>query len=74
MFAFLVDGECVALLSQIKPGVPNTFDGNRVKSCAFLTSCELYLSLTGFHSLDNQTCIHWTLSYFKSGHAATFAK
>jgi hypothetical protein len=32
---------------RIKPATPDNFDGDRSKGCAFLTSCELYLSLTG---------------------------
>jgi hypothetical protein len=59
---------------RIKPGMPNSFNGDRAKECVFLTSLELYLSLTGLDFPDDQTCIHWALFYFKSGHATTFAK
>jgi hypothetical protein len=59
---------------QIKPASPDNFDGDRSKGHAFLTSCELYLSLTGLDYPDEQSHIHWALSFFKSGHAATFAK
>jgi hypothetical protein len=58
----------------IKPANPDNFDGNRSKGCAFLTSCELYLSLTGADYTDKQARIHWALSFFKSGHAKTFAE
>jgi hypothetical protein len=58
---------------QIKPAVPNSFDGDRARGHTFITSCELYLLLTGSDSLDDQTCMHWTLFHFKSGYAATFA-
>jgi hypothetical protein len=60
--------------SQIKPANPDNFDGDRSKGRAFLTSCELYLSLTGADFPDEQACIHWALLFFKSGHAAMFAE
>jgi hypothetical protein len=59
---------------QIKPANPDNFDGDRSKGHAFLTSCELYLSLTGVDYPDEQACIHWALLFFKSGHAAMFAE
>jgi hypothetical protein len=46
---------------------PDNFDGDRSKGYAFLTSCELYLSLTGPDYPDEQAYIHWALSFFKSG-------
>jgi hypothetical protein len=58
----------------IKPSVPNNFDSNRAQGCTFLTSCKLYLSFIGLDFLDDQTHIHWALSYFKSGCVATFAE
>jgi hypothetical protein len=60
--------------SRIKPASPDNFDGDISKGHAFLTSCKLYLSLTGSDYPDEQSCIHWALSFFKSGHAATFAE
>jgi hypothetical protein len=59
---------------QIKLASPDNFDGDRSKGRAFLTSCELYLSLTGPDYPDEQSRIHWALSFFKSRRAATFAK
>jgi hypothetical protein len=59
---------------RIKPATPDNFDGDRSKGRAFLTSCELYLSLTGPDYPDEQSCIHWALSFFKSGRAVTFAE
>jgi hypothetical protein len=53
---------------------PDNFDGDRSKGCAFLTSCELYLSLTGLDYPDEQSHIHWALSFFKSRCAATFSE
>jgi hypothetical protein len=60
--------------SRVKPGVPSHFDGDRAQGHAFLTSCELYISLTQSDFVDEQVRIHWALSYFKGGHAASFAE
>jgi hypothetical protein len=60
--------------SRIKPASPDNFDGDRSKGHTFLTSCELYLSLTGLDYPDEQAHIHWALLFFKSGRAATFAE
>jgi hypothetical protein len=59
---------------RIKPASPDSFYGDRSKGRAFLTSCELYLSLAGPDYRDEQACIHWALSFFKSRCAATFSK
>jgi hypothetical protein len=40
----------------------------------FLTSCELYISLSQSDFVEDQVHIHWALSYFKGGRAANFAK
>jgi hypothetical protein len=60
--------------SWIKLVNPDNFYGDRSKGHAFLTSCELYLSLTGADYPDEQAHIHWALSFFKSGCVATFAE
>jgi hypothetical protein len=60
--------------SRVKPGVPSHFDGDRAQGRAFLTSCELYISLTQSDFIDDQVRIHWALFYFKGGHAASFAE
>jgi hypothetical protein len=59
--------------SQVKPGIPSHFDGDRAQGCTFLTSCELYILLTASDFVDEQLHIHWALSYFKGGHVASFA-
>jgi hypothetical protein len=59
---------------RIKPVSPDNFDSDRSKGRAFLTSCELYLSLAGPDYPDEQSHIHWALSFFKSGCVATFSK
>jgi hypothetical protein len=40
----------------------------------FLTSCELYISLTASDFVDKQVHIHWALSYFKGRRVASFAE
>jgi hypothetical protein len=60
--------------SRIRPCAPNDFDGDRSKGRAFLTSCEIYTSLTASDFPADQTQIHWALSYCKSGRAANFAE
>jgi hypothetical protein len=37
-------------------------------------SCELYISLSQSDFVEDQVRIHWALSYFKGGRAATFAE
>jgi hypothetical protein len=59
---------------QIKLVTPDNFDGDRSKGRTFLTSCELYLSLTGSDYPEEQSRINWALSFFKSRRAATFAE
>ena len=59
--------------SRIKPGIPPSFDGDRTLGRAFLTSCLLYFSLCPADFADEQTKIHWVLSYLKSGRAALHA-
>jgi hypothetical protein len=60
--------------SRVKPGIPSHFDGDRAQGRAFLTSCELYISLTQLDFVDDQVRIHWALSYFKGGRVASFAE
>jgi hypothetical protein len=57
--------------SRVKPGAPSNFDGDRAQGHAFLTFCELYISLTASGFVDEQVCIHWALSYFKGGRVAS---
>jgi hypothetical protein len=60
--------------SRVEPDVPSHFDGDRAQGRTFLTSCKLYISLTQSDFVNEQVHIHWALSYFKGGHAASFAK
>jgi hypothetical protein len=60
--------------SRVNPSTPSNFDGDRAQGRVFLTSCELYISLSQSDFIEDQVCIHWALSYFKGGCAATFAE
>jgi hypothetical protein len=60
--------------SRVNPGAPSNFDRDRAQGHTFLTSCELYISLTQSDFVEDQVRIHWALSYFKGGRAANFAE
>jgi hypothetical protein len=60
--------------SRVNLGAPSNFDGDRAQGCAFLMSCELYISLSQSDFVEDQVCIHWALSYFKGGCVANFAE
>jgi hypothetical protein len=60
--------------SRVKPGLPSHFDGDRVHGRAFLTSCELYISLTQSDFVVYQVRIHWALSYYKGGCTVSFTE
>ena len=55
--------------SQPKVVTPKTFDGDRSKGRAFLTSCQLYFTLRKSEFQDDEEKIQWILSYMKSGRA-----
>jgi hypothetical protein len=57
-----------------KAAIPESFNGDRKKGRAFLTSCQLYMNLRRTEFTDEQDQIQWVLSYMKSGRAATFAQ
>jgi hypothetical protein len=59
--------------SRVNSGAPSNSDKDRAQGHAFLTSCELYISLSQSDFVEDQVRIHWALSYFKGGRAATFA-
>jgi hypothetical protein len=60
--------------SRVNPGALSNFDGDRAQGCTFLTSCELYISLSQSDFVEDQVRIHWALSYFKGGRVVTFAE
>jgi hypothetical protein len=59
---------------RVKLGVPSHFDRDGAQGHAFLTSCKLDICLTQLDFIDKQVRIHWALSYFKGGCAASFAE
>jgi hypothetical protein len=60
--------------SRVNPGAPSNFNGDRAQGRVFLTSCELYISLSQSDFVEHQVRIHWALSYFKGGHVVTFTE
>jgi hypothetical protein len=60
--------------SRVKLGTPSYVNGDRAQGHMFLTSYELYISLTQLDFVNKQVRIHWALSYFKGGHTASFAE
>jgi hypothetical protein len=60
--------------SRVKPGIPRNFDRDRAQGRTFLTSCELYISLTQSDFVEDQVRIYWALSYFKGRCVATFTE
>jgi hypothetical protein len=60
--------------SRVELVVLSNFDGDRAQGHTFLISCELYILITASYFVNEQACIHWALSYFKGGCAASFAK
>jgi hypothetical protein len=44
--------------SRVNPGAPSNFDGDRVQGRTFLTSCELYISLSQSDFVKDQVRIH----------------
>jgi len=63
----------VPKVHTLKPAPPNEFSGDRSKGRAFLNSCELYIRLAPQQFADDNTMVHWVLTYMKSGRAALFA-
>jgi len=57
-----------------KAAIPESFNGDRKKGRAFLTSCQLYMNLRRTEFTDEQDQIQWVLSYMKSGRAAIFTQ
>ena len=59
-------------LPQPRTLLPPDFDGDRRNGRAFLTSVLLHLTTANFP--NDQARINWTLMFFKSGRAATYAR
>ena len=60
-------------LAKIKPAMPVDFDGDQEKGRTFFNTCCIYFTVVGDLFLNDQSCIHWVLSFFKSDQAAHFA-
>ena len=59
--------------SKVKPATPADFNSSCKKGYAFLNSCMIYFSICNNHFPNDQSCIHWVLSFFKTDWAAHFA-
>jgi hypothetical protein len=59
---------------RVRPCAPAEFDGDRAKGRTWLTTVLLYLTLAQTEFEDDTQRIHWALSFFRSGRAATFAQ
>ena len=58
--------------ANVKPEMPVDFDGDQEKGCTFFNTCCIYFTVIGDLLLNDQSWIHWVLS-FKSDRAARFA-
>src|ERR1700675_3759798 len=74
MYSFPPPPPPVPQRSRLKEATPETFDGDRSKGRAFLTSCQLYFTLRKSEFQDDKEKIRWTLSSMNSGCAAVFAQ
>src|SRR6202795_4915332 len=74
MYSFPPPPPPVPQCSRPKVATPKTFDSDRSKGRAFLTSCQLYFTLRKSEFQDDEEKIRWILSYMKSGRTAVFAQ
>ena len=68
-----VDEGMASMLAEVKPAMLADFDGDREKGRAFFNTCCIYFMVVRDLFLNNQSQIHWVLSFFKSDQAARFA-
>ena len=59
-------------LANIRPAIPTDFNGDHRKGHAFFNTCCLYFAIIRDLFPNDQVCIHWGLSFFKSDRAARF--
>ena len=59
-------------LAKVRPATLMDFDKDCGKGCVFFNMCCLYFVIVGDLFPNDQACIHWELSFFKSDHAACF--
>ena len=60
-------------LANVRLAILTDFDGDCRKGHAFFNTCCLYFTIVRDLFPNDQACIHWALSFFKSDHAASFA-
>ena len=53
-------------LANVRPVILTDFNGDCGKGCAFFNMCCLYFMIIGDLFPNDQACIHWALSFFKS--------
>ena len=59
-------------LANIRLAILTDFDGDCGKGRVFFNTCCLYFAIIGDLFPNDQACIHWALSFFKSDCAACF--
>ena len=60
-------------LAKVRPVTLMDFNREGGKGCVFFNTCCLYFEIIGDLFPNDQACIHWALSFFKSDHVAHFA-
>ena len=60
------DEGMASMLAKVKPAMPADFDGDREKGRAFFNTCCVYFTVVGDLFPNDQSRIHWVLSFFKS--------
>jgi hypothetical protein len=55
--------------SDLKPALPPSFDGDRLKGKGFINACQAYFRLRPDQFRDEQTKIQWAMTYMNQGRA-----
>ena len=55
--------------NDLKPALPPTFDGDRLKGRGFIHACQAYIRLRPDQFSDEQTKIQWAMTYMSQGRA-----
>ena len=66
------DEGTASMLAKVKLAMPADFDGDQEKGRTFFNTCCIYFTVVGDLFLNDQSQIHWVLSFFKSDQAACF--
>ena len=59
------DEGMAVMLAKVKLAMPADFDGDQEKGCTFFNTCCIYFTVVGDLFPNNQSWIHWVLSFFK---------